>query len=330
MSFSTPIVMLVFNRPDLTSRVLNEIARQRPRTLLVCCDGPRQDVASDAANVAATRALFDKIDWPCELLTQFNDENLGCQYGVAGGLNWAFQHVERAVILEDDCLPHSTFFNYCQSLLDQYEDDQRIMAISGDNFQEAQQRTPYSYYFSKYMHCWGWATWRRAWEKMDLNLDAWPAFRDSGGVETIADSPAEAWYWRQIFERQQRAEIDSWAFSYQFTCWLEHGLTILPEKNLISNIGFGERSTHTANPDHHHANLPTFPIGELRHPPRVHRHREADKFTFPRYYFRDKLTRKLRRAARRLWANYFDRPVSPGLASAVPQPDNSTQPRRAA
>jgi len=291
--------MLVFNRPDLTARVLAEVAQRQPRTLLVCCDGARADRPGEVAQVKATRALFEKITWPCDVRTRFNDQNHGCKLGVADGLNRVFEQVEQAIILEDDCLPNASFFDYCENLLERYALDQRVIAVSGNNWQD-QRRTPYSYYFSKYMHCWGWATWRRAWKKLDLSLARWPEFRDAGGCASVADSPAEADYWRSIFDKQHRGEIDSWAFAYQFSCWAEHGLTALPEVNLVSNIGFGDAGTHTTNADHSHANRPTEPIGEIVHPPGVFRHRDADRFSFARCYYRDKLTRKIRRAARRV------------------------------
>ncbi|MEQ8208205.1 MAG: glycosyltransferase family 2 protein [Lacipirellulaceae bacterium] len=299
----TPVVMLVFNRPDMTARVLAEVAKQRPKTLFVCGDGPRVDRPNEASQVAATRALFENLDWDCDLRTRFSMENHGCKLGVAEGLNWVFGQTEQAIILEDDCLPDPTFFPFCEQLLKRYADDQRVMAISGNNWQDGQSRSPDSYYFSKYMHCWGWATWRRAWQKCDLSLSRWPSFRDSGGPELMADSPAEADYWRYIFERQFGGEIDSWAFAYQFTCWAEHGLTALPATNLVSNIGFGEAGTHTKNADHPHANQPTVPIHEITHPASVYRHREADRYSFGRCYYQDKLTRKLRRAARQLFSN---------------------------
>lgn len=311
-AFETPVVMLVFNRPEVTSRVLAEVAKQQPRKLFVCGDGPRANRPEDASRVAATRALFEKIDWSCELQTHFQPVNLGCKQSVIQGLDWVFEHVDRAIILEDDCLPDSTFFPFSEQLLDRYAADHRLMAVSGNNFQQGQVRTQHSYYFSKYMHCWGWATWRRAWQKCDLSLSRWPTFRDSGGCELMADSPAEADYWRYVFERQYRGEIDSWAFAYQFTCWAEHGLTALPATNLVSNIGFGESGTHTKNADHPHANQPTVPINEITHPASIYRHREADRYSFGRCYYQDKFTKKLRRAARQLLPSKL---LAPGRAA---------------
>lgn len=154
----TPVAFLIFNRPDTTRRVFAEIAKARPPKLLVVADGPRADHPDDVEKCAAVRAIIDGIDWDCKVLTNYSDINLGCKRRVSSGLDWVFDTVEEAIILEDDCLPHPAFFRFCEEMLNKYRDDKRIAMISGDNFQFGRKRTEYSYYFSRYPHIWGWAS----------------------------------------------------------------------------------------------------------------------------------------------------------------------------
>ncbi len=151
----TPVAFLVFNRPDLTARVFAEIAKVRPKKLLVVADGPRPKRPEDSEKCAAVRSIIDQADWDCEVLKNYSDTNLGCRHRVSSGLNWVFDTVDRAIILKDDVLPHPTFFRFCDELLDRYADDERVGAICGCNFQDGMKRGPCSYYFSRYNHVWG-------------------------------------------------------------------------------------------------------------------------------------------------------------------------------
>lgn len=279
-TFPTPIALVIFNRPDLTKRVFQSIAQVRPRQLFVVCDGPRPNVPGEAALVAASRAVLEKVDWPCELLTNYSQTNLGCKRRVATGLDWIFQMVEEAIILEDDCIPDPTFYTFCEQLLERFRNDDRIAAISGNNFQNGRSRTPHSYYFSKYFHCWGWASWRRVWKTFDADMQSWPAFRQSRGLRKWRNSVGEEAYWEQIFDATFNGKIDSWAYGWLYNCWRHDGLTILPDVNLVSNIGFRADATHTRNGDGRFANLPTVPIGRLDHPREISCNIEADKHTF--------------------------------------------------
>ena len=160
-----PVAFIIFNRPDTTSRVFAEIARARPSKLIVVADGPRAEFPGEAELCARARAVIDAVDWKCEVVTDFSDRNLGCRARVSSGLDFVFSQVEEAIILEDDCLPHSSFFPFCESLLQKYRDEDRVMAISGDNFHRGCRYTDFSYFFSRFVHIWGWASWRRAWNQ---------------------------------------------------------------------------------------------------------------------------------------------------------------------
>lgn len=282
MSFSTPVIFLIFRRSDLTSRVFECIRQARPQKLLIIADGPRD--TAESVLCQQTRAITEQIDWDCEVLRNYSESNMGCRQRVSTGLDWAFEHVDEAIILEDDCVPHPSFFSYCQELLDRYREDNRVVVISGDNFQRGQIRGKFSYYFSNYSHCWGWATWKRAWHNYDHNLEFWPSFRDGKYLEEILDSDLEIQYWTDIFERlYQFGKPSSWAYVWTFTCWLNRGLTVLPNVNLVSNIGFRDDATHTMN-SNNVSNLPVKDIGTLQHPDFIARDRNADMYTFDHHF----------------------------------------------
>lgn len=291
----TPIAFLIFNRPDTTKKVFEVIRQAQPSKLLIVADGPRPDRPTDLKKCADTRAIVNCIDWDCEVLTNYSEINLGCKQCVSSGLNWVFNLVEEAIILEDDCVPHPTFFPFCEELLDRYRNDERIMVIAGDNFQLARQRTKYSYYFSRYPHCWGWATWRRAWKYYDKEMKLWPEIRDENWLDSVLEDPEALEYWTQIFQTTYENRNNSWAYSWGLSCWVQSGLTILPNVNLITNIGFDVESTNTVNRESPLANLPIqemyFP---LQHPPFVMRHAEADRFT-QNSVFRNSLLGKVQR-----------------------------------
>lgn len=178
MTTPIPIIFMIFNRPDTTKQAFETIRAAKPKKLLVVADGPRPGKPGEADKCAATRAIIEEVDWDCEVHRNFSDMNLGCRQRVASGITWAFSLVDKAIILEDDCLPSQSFFRYCAELLDRYEHDDRVMMVSGNNHLFGHTDVAESYYFSRYPHCWGWATWRRAWMKYDLNMSQWPELRD--------------------------------------------------------------------------------------------------------------------------------------------------------
>ena len=282
---TTPVAFLIFNRPDTTARVFEAIRQAKPPKLLVVADGPRPDRPDDVEKCKAARAIIDKVDWDCEVLTNYSDVNLGCKSRVSSGLNWVFDTVEEAIILEDDCLPHPSFFQFCEELLEYYRHDQRIMVISGDNFQFGRKRTEYSYYFSRYNHIWGWASWRRAWQYYDLKMKLWQEISDGSWLESILGETQAVKYWTKIFQTAYDNKVDSWDYRWTFACWIQNGLTILPNVNLVSNIGFGADATHTSRAIQSVVNNPvremSFP---LQHPPFITRHFEADRFTWENIY----------------------------------------------
>jgi hypothetical protein len=275
---TTPVALLIFNRPDTTERVFREIAKAKPPKLLVVADGPRTNRAGEYEKCQQTRAIIQKVDWDCEVITNFAENNMGCKLRVASGIDWIFEQVEEAIILEDDCLPEPSFFQFCEEMLTRYRNNDRVSMVSGGNLQFGQQRGLASYYFSRYTHIWGWATWRRAWQHYDRDIKLWPQFRDEGWIEALFPNKGEQDYWRNSFQMVYDGSLDTWDCSWTFSALLKGMLQVVPNVNLISNIGFGPDATHTHDVGIH-ANMPTQPINfPLIHPNFVLQDPEGDRF----------------------------------------------------
>lgn len=274
---STPVAFIIFNRLDTTERVFAEIARARPPKLLVVGDGPRTNRAGEAEKVAACRAIIDRVDWPCEVLTNFSETNLGCKVRVSSGLDWVFDQVPEAIILEDDCLPHPTFFRFCQELLERYRDDDRIGMISGDNFQFGYAINDDSYYFSNLNHIWGWASWRSRWQiDYDVNVNNWPKIRDEKRFKDWFGSKSEQDNFAKIMENVYQGKVDTWDYQWQFASCIQGRIAVMPNMNLISNIGFGVEATHTTGQSVLANILSTSVIFPLKHPTMVFASRVLD------------------------------------------------------
>lgn len=244
MNFNTPILFIIFNRPDTTLRVFSEIKKIKPAKLYVVADGSRNE--SELKKCTSTRAILDSIDWPCEVFKNYSEINLGCKERVSSGIDWFFEHEDYGIILEDDCLPEQTFFRFCEEMLTKYKDDERIGMVSGNNFQFGKIKNEYSYYFSTYSHIWGWATWKRAWKKYDVEISSWPTFKREKKLEQLFSRKSDVFYWQSIFDDVHKNKIDTWDYQWTYTCFFQNYLSIMPSVNLISNIGFGESdSTHT-------------------------------------------------------------------------------------
>jgi hypothetical protein len=273
---TAPVTFIIFNRPDTTKIVFEEIRKAKPAKFLIIADGPRGNRAGEREKCEQTRAIVEKIDWECEVLRNYSDINMGCKNRVSSGLDWVFENVEESIILEDDCLPEPSFFRYCQELLERYRDDKRVMVISGDNMLFDKNNQEYSYYFTKYVHIWGWATWRRAWNMYDVKIKLWPEIKGKGLLEDTVDK-FNLIEWEKNFDRVYANQFDTWDHQWVLTIWIQSGLSIAPGKNLISNIGFCENATHTFG-DSIYANMKTEPMNfPLTHPPYMIKNLKNDK-----------------------------------------------------
>ena len=275
----TPIVLLVHARPEPTRKLVELVRAAQPSKLLVVADGPRPGDTDEAARCAAVRDAVESADWSCEVLTNYANENLGLKRRVESGLDWAFGQVGEAIVLEDDCHPHPTFFSFCEELLARYRDDPRVLTISGNNFGNGARNTEASYFFSRYPLIWGWATWAKAWQHYDPSLEAWPDLLESGWLDGLFANPEAVQYWTYIFG-QRRALEDTWDAGWLFGSWVAGGLTAVPCRNLVTNVGFGEHATNT-RVEHRglFSDVPAVAAeSPLRHPARVERDAEADAF----------------------------------------------------
>jgi hypothetical protein len=244
---ATPVALLVFNRPLHTTRVLARIREARPRTLFVIADGPRDGVPEDRVRCSDVRRIVEEgVDWPCELVKIYSDTNLGCGTRVSSGLNAVFNSVESAIILEDDCLPAPSFFLFCEELLRRYADNERVGQVAGCSFLKGKSSWHReSYYFSRYPHCWGWATWRRAWRRYDHQMTDWHPEMPSNFWPKGLNDPKERRRWRTSFVSVLEGKVDSWAYRWTYSLWRHNMLSANSRVNLVSNIGFGPEATHT-------------------------------------------------------------------------------------
>jgi hypothetical protein len=258
-NLDTPVALIVFNRPEETSRVFAAIREARPQQLLVIADGPRSSRSGELELCARVRQIVEQVDWQCNVLHNYSDTNLGCRLRVSSGLDWLFDQVENAIILEDDCLPDPTFFRFCQEMLDLYRNNEKIMMISGSNLLGEWKSTAQSYHFSAAGGIWGWASWRRAWQYYDVEMALWS---DSASRLKVSDvlGGGELYRIRSIdFDRTVVGHIDTWDYQWSFAQLLQSGLAVVSSVNLISNIGFNVDATHTVNPRTLYANAPATP-----------------------------------------------------------------------
>ncbi len=243
----TPVVLFVFNRPDCTEKTMESIRAAKPERLYVIADAPRQEHASDVNSCAMTRAVIDRmIDWPCDLRRHYAEINLGCGQSIPSGLDWVFNHEEQAIILEDDIVADTSFYTFCQEMLNRYRQDSRIYQIAGYNQFHYRPRNHADYFFTSYSPIWGWATWRRAWNQYSRNITSDRAVIESIQNNTLSVTEAESLI--DILTMIETGQLDSWAYHWWAHCLIRDGLCIVPSKNLIRNIGFGTGATHTLSP----------------------------------------------------------------------------------
>lgn len=277
--FNTPILFNVFNRLAESRKVFEVIKSLKPKYLFIKADGPRADKKGEKTVCDEVRSIINKIDWECELHTLFFDYNLGCKMAMSRGIDWFFSQVDEGIILEDDCLPDLSFFTFCAELLEKYRDDKRIMMISGNNFQNGLKRGAGSYYFTKYAHIWGWATWKRAWQCYDREMSSWPEFRKQNIIQSVIADVKVQTFWLNTFQQVVDNKIDTWDYQWTYAMFCNNGLAIMPNQNLVSNIGFGENATHTLNEGDSLSSLATSGLERIDHPQFIYADSEADEYT---------------------------------------------------
>jgi len=285
----------MFNRPACTWQVFDRIAEYQPEKLLLIADGPRSHEEYEACRQA--RAVAEYVDWECEVLTNFSEQNLGMKRREISGFTWVFELCDEAILLEDDTLPSRSFFPYCAELLQRFRSDDRVMMISGDNYCLNGTEVRDSYFCSKHPGTWGWATWRRAWQKYDERMTLWPSVRDTHWLEQAIGAVTSPEGWRARFDKTYLGHISTWDYQWVFTMWHNETFSINPARNLVRNIGFGEGATHTAfncPMSRFAANDLEFP---LRHPTSITWSPDIDRKMFEgeRQLMREPIARRMMR-----------------------------------
>ena len=285
------VLFVIFNRPDTTVKVFEQIKLAKPSRLYIAADAPRPDVPEDVLLCEQARSIVNDIDWECEVSTLFNTENAGCKKGVSSAVTWFFSHEEEGIILEDDCLPANSFFKFCDTLLDRYRGDSRIRHITGCNLQHGKKWGNSTYYFSNMTYVWGWASWKRVWDDYQ-NLANYNDEEVKEQLANIFDEPLLVESWTNIFERVKAGKVNAWGYQLDFVNFFNNGLTIVPNENLISNIGFGPGATHTIDENSIDANVPVVEIDEIIDPVFILPEKQADMLVLNRGFDIEERKRK--------------------------------------
>jgi hypothetical protein len=267
MDNSAPILLIVFNRPDTTQKVFDSIRNAKPRTLYIASDAPRVGKLEDEKNCALVKEIITNVDWDCKVRYRYAEINQGCGPGPFNAISWAFENEDRLIILEDDCVPALSFFPFCDELLERYKNDTRIWLISGNQYNEEAVKTPHSYFFSKYGHSWGWATWKRCWAEMDMTMSKYQLIIEQDLFKAAYRTKNEAIFFQNKISRINDNEVikrQIWDFQFGFAISSNGGLCIVPKKNLVTNIGY--LGTHSENKEHFHDRAVDTDFKILTHP----------------------------------------------------------------
>jgi len=292
--FNTPVLFLIFNRPDTTKQVFEKIRQIKPTKLYVAADAARENLPGEIKLCEETRSIIDQLDWPCELKTLYREKNLGCKIAVSEAITWFFSQEEYGIILEDDCLPDLTFFNFCEELLIKYKNDDRIGHIGGNNFLPGFINSQLSYDFCSFSHIWGWATWRRVWKNFNINFPFWEEFKNDKKRQFIFNNYREKIYFSSFISDSLNGKnnINAWDTQYLFTLRTQSQLSIYPSMNLVSNIGLNDKeATHTKTKNSKKLYFPTSSIlFPLQHPKYIISNIKLDKAIVRNNFFSYKRT----------------------------------------
>ena len=277
----SPVLFIIFKREDTTKRVFERIREAQPPKLYIAADGPRASRPDEKEKCERTRKIVENIDWPCDVHRLYREENLGCGRGVSSALTWFFEHEEQGIIIEDDILAHPDFFVYCDEMLDRYKDNERIQLIAGYNVFFDGYSSPYSYYMSKFLQIWGWASWRRVWQTYVYDTTQLDKKEYLKKLNRRFDLPVYRYY-RYHFDVMLSNKIDTWDYQFFFNMVLYDRFSIIPFSNLVENIGFGtSEAAHSSDPHNefikkmiNHHSMAIIPI---RHPMGDYTDTDADK-----------------------------------------------------
>ena len=297
-SCHTPVLLLVYNRPAFTAKVLAAVRAAQPATLLVAADGP----VGDPKCQEVRELVMQGIDWPCHVHTRFSPTRLGCRKAISQALDWGFAGHERLIVIEDDCLPESSFFRFCTELLERYQDDDKVMQICGSNLSGHVAQDGSSYYSSRFATIWGWASWRRAWKHHDAAMRKWQEHRSTTRWKASCKFRGEAAWRKKLYDSACPGDIDAWSIAWEFARQARDGVSLISSVNLVSNLGWGQEATHTHDAHDPRASMQTNPISfPLQHPGSLEPNDQADRAYFNRYCRPPSLLSRIRRKIWRKW-----------------------------
>jgi hypothetical protein len=270
----TPILFLIYNRANLTKISFEKIREIKPEKLYIAADGPKENDTVDLKKCMGARDIVKNIDWKCDIKILFRNKNLGCKYGVSSAIDWFFDNVDEGIILEDDCIPNESFFNFCETILNKYRENENIMHISGST-NKISENLVESYYFSHIAYIWGWATWKRAWKKYEVD----PVLTKLNVYESRKIDK----FWQSLFTKIMHEKVDTWDAQWLYAIMKNRGLCVTPTINMIENIGFGENATHTTFIPKN-INKSQELKGEIIEPKEIKLYKNIDEFVTQKYY----------------------------------------------
>jgi hypothetical protein len=279
----SPILFLIFNRPDTTQKVFDAIRYVKPSKLYIAADGHRKGIEGESLLCEKVRQIATQVDWDCEVKTLFRDENLGCKRAISSGIDWFFEQEEQGIILEDDCLPNPTFFTFCETLLDYYKDDERVMHIGGCNVLNKVESDD-TYTFIRYPLIWGWATWRRAWKLYDVAMSDYEINVKDGFLQNAFPKRNIRSHWKYIFDGTFNKKFNTWDHQWTYAIISNNGLSVIPNQNTIINIGFSENATHTSSKEDDRSMLKSYVIETISHPANVKVNADLEKYIESKYF----------------------------------------------
>jgi len=284
-----PVLLIIFNRPEKVKNLIQALRKVKPKKIFVAADGARDNNLEDLDKCNETRELINSIDWDCEIKRKFSDKNLGLSLRMETAIDWFFENNEYGIIFEDDCIPHPDFFRFSYEMLEKYKNNKNVMMVSGTNYQKGIKRGDASYYFSKYATIWGWATWKRAWEFYNKGTTTLPDFIKQNKITEIFDNKKEQDFWINNFKNPyidpNGKERLTWATTWAYSLLKNKGLTIVPNVNLVQNIGYGYDSTHTRGSGRGWS-FKTEKLGEIEHPKKIEVSNEADAYYFKTQHYK--------------------------------------------
>nr|WKN40032.1 nucleotide-diphospho-sugar transferase [Tunicatimonas sp. TK19036] len=300
-SRETPVLFVIFNRPEKTKHSFEAIRAAQPKKLFIAADGPRETSPTDAENCKKTRAVVDTIDWDCEVKTLFRDKNSGGSgQGVSSAIHWFFDHVEAGIILEDDCVPNLSFFFFCEEMLKKYQDDQRVMHICGSNFLFGKTIGDGSYYYSRVINVWGWATWKRAWQHFDYDMKIFPKFVEYNTINHLYASKTIQKEYLRTFQNAYDNTWKCWDRRWMLAVYANNGVSVVPNYNLVANIGYGEGASAEYYEDDISINMPTAELNEIVHPSFFIIDREADEHYHLKIFTHPPLPKRIKRKLKKI------------------------------